>query len=276
MRAFLKNSVGSAFFAVSAAIALAAPAQAASVLFDFGIKPSGTSGNQWDVINGTHANGRIFSAVSGATTVNVRASAWSVDSGGLIRDSFLGGFTGAGLGVTSGDASSDDFNGTNGRHAVDNQTRTDFIVLQFDRSVDLDKAKFNAIQISGLSYKDTDATIGGGNTVVNWMTQLNLNNQNISALNTLIPSANRFANAGGSVGGTRAVNPANFTGNVWLISTALAAQNSDGKIDAFKLGAVEASFIPVVPEPETWAMMIFGFGLVGGAIRRRRQTLAAV
>ncbi len=27
-----------------------------------------------------------------------------------------------------------------------------------------------------------------------------------------------------------------------------------------------------VPEPATWAMMIVGFGLVGGAIRRRRQT----
>ena len=30
-----------------------------------------------------------------------------------------------------------------------------------------------------------------------------------------------------------------------------------------------------VPEPATWAMMIVGFGLVGGAIRRRSQTAAA-
>lgn len=31
----------------------------------------------------------------------------------------------------------------------------------------------------------------------------------------------------------------------------------------------------VIPEPATWAMMIAGFGLVGGAMRRRREVLAA-
>jgi hypothetical protein len=31
---------------------------------------------------------------------------------------------------------------------------------------------------------------------------------------------------------------------------------------------------PPVPEPETWAMLIAGFGLIGGALRyRRRQVL---
>jgi hypothetical protein len=28
--------------------------------------------------------------------------------------------------------------------------------------------------------------------------------------------------------------------------------------------------VPAIPEPATWAMMIGGFGLVGGALRRRR------
>lgn len=32
----------------------------------------------------------------------------------------------------------------------------------------------------------------------------------------------------------------------------------------------------VIPEPATWAMMITGFGLVGGAIRRRRSTATVV
>ena len=30
-----------------------------------------------------------------------------------------------------------------------------------------------------------------------------------------------------------------------------------------------------VPEPATWAMMIFGFGMVGGALRRRKQAIQA-
>jgi hypothetical protein len=30
-----------------------------------------------------------------------------------------------------------------------------------------------------------------------------------------------------------------------------------------------------VPEPTTWAMMIVGFGLAGGALRRRNQLAAA-
>lgn len=32
----------------------------------------------------------------------------------------------------------------------------------------------------------------------------------------------------------------------------------------------QATFLPAVPEPATWAMMIAGFGLVGAGMRRRR------
>ena len=37
---------------------------------------------------------------------------------------------------------------------------------------------------------------------------------------------------------------------------------------------INARLVGAVPEPTTWAMMIGGFGLVGGALRRRRTTVA--
>jgi PEP-CTERM motif len=43
--------------------------------------------------------------------------------------------------------------------------------------------------------------------------------------------------------------------------------------------AQRANFQPVaaaVPEPATWAMMLMGFGMIGGAMRRRRSTVRAV
>ncbi len=42
-------------------------------------------------------------------------------------------------------------------------------------------------------------------------------------------------------------------------------------------GFTLATFAPTsaVPEPATWAMMIAGFGVVGGAVRRRRPAALA-
>jgi len=38
--------------------------------------------------------------------------------------------------------------------------------------------------------------------------------------------------------------------------------------DLFKAGAISG-----VPEPTSWALMLGGFGLVGGAMRRRKLSL---
>ena len=43
-----------------------------------------------------------------------------------------------------------------------------------------------------------------------------------------------------------------------------------GVIDGSTLAGV--TFAPTVPEPATWAMMLGGFGLLGGAMRRSRRT----
>ncbi|MBY0520051.1 MAG: PEPxxWA-CTERM sorting domain-containing protein, partial [Sphingomonas sp.] len=48
-------------------------------------------------------------------------------------------------------------------------------------------------------------------------------------------------------------------------------QTQLSQVQNFNLGVT-----PAVPEPATWAMMIGGFGIVGGAMRRRsaKPTLA--
>jgi len=44
---------------------------------------------------------------------------------------------------------------------------------------------------------------------------------------------------------------------------------------AFDALAVNGTAVPIagVPEPATWAMMLIGFGLIGGAMRQRRNTI---
>tara|TARA_R110000787_G_scaffold221595_3_gene330340 strand:+ start:14555 stop:15166 length:612 start_codon:yes stop_codon:yes gene_type:complete len=39
----------------------------------------------------------------------------------------------------------------------------------------------------------------------------------------------------------------------------------------FGVGALEFDALGAVPEPATWAFMIFGFGAIGGAMRRQRK-----
>jgi hypothetical protein len=39
-------------------------------------------------------------------------------------------------------------------------------------------------------------------------------------------------------------------------------------------GLAEVTRLDAAPEPETWALMILGFGLVGAVLRRRRAALA--
>ena len=76
----------------------------------------------------------------------------------------------------------------------------------------------------------------------------------------------------GEIGGVYQTLGANFSGPAWGTGTLNLSYwdsnsgDNTGSI-AFAIGAV--------PEPATWLSMILGFGLVGGALRRRRQQGAA-
>lgn len=230
-------------------IVVTQPAMAADVIFSL----TGSSST-----SGSDGNSRTYSATSGSTTVNVRATGWSLtapNAGGSVYDSYLGAFSN-GLGVTSGDET-----GSGNTHTTDNQNRFDFIVLQFDQAVRLVSGSFTAYSLGG--FTDNDATIGFGTTNLAWNSQPALNNQSYGTLTSLFNGG--FTNQTGSgSSASRAIS--NNYGNIWLVGASFA--NADGKFDAFKFSG--ATVRTAVPEPATWAMMIIGFGLTGAAMRRRK------
>ncbi|MEM8919632.1 MAG: PEPxxWA-CTERM sorting domain-containing protein [Pseudomonadota bacterium] len=238
-------------FALAGALAVTAIAPAhAAFVFDF----NGGNSN----LTGPNGNGRIFSATDNGMTINVRASAWSINSSDVVRDGYLGHY-GNGLGVTNR-------NENGNHHVADNSVSKDFILLQFDQAVDVDSFRLNFIG------QDSDIVAGVTDVNFAWNAAVpNLDNENVSALNSLFPSLINYngGNGGGDDSSLRMVNPANETGNFWLVGPKFNNSN-----DSFKLGLVKASFVappPAIPEPGTWAMMIIGFGAIGGVMRSRRR-----
>jgi hypothetical protein len=248
--------MGKKFLAAAAGLAMAvsmsAQAQAAELVFHL-------TGNS--KTTGADANRRLYTATDGINSAQVWVSAWSLDSSGVIRDSYLGAYSN-GLGVTSGDE-----DGKNETHAFDNHTRKDFIILQFDQQVELLKGQFNTYSIFGKG-KDSDATIGYGTVGTPFNTQLNLNDKNVSALNALLDGSyvSTWDNGNSNY---RPINPSGFAGNLWIIGASFSDKDKK-TIDGFKFSKLSVNTVPGVPEPSTWAMMIAGFGMVGYGMRRRR------
>lgn len=60
--------------------------------------------------------------------------------------------------------------------------------------------------------------------------------------------------------------------NQSIARVGISAAGGFDDLRQLRLGA--AAVVTAVPEPATWAMLIFGFGLVGGAMRRRTTTLS--
>lgn len=237
-------------------------AQAATFFFNL----SGNSG-----LSGSYGNARTFSATTGSTTINVRATAWSVSSN-TVRSAFLGAF-GNGLGVTNRSES----DGSGNSHTMDNSGQNDFILLQFDKAVEFLSGRFTTYQLSGLSYQDSDATIDYGTTATPWNTSLALDNTNISVVNGLLNGV-RYEALGGSAanGVVRDLQPGapgEKVGNIWMVASSFI--NQDGKKDSFKFDDLSVSYIDPLPEPGSWALMLAGFGMVGFALRRRSSLSAA-
>lgn len=246
----MKSIWGCAAFA---AMAIASPAHATQFVFPL----TGSSAT-----NGTHANSQTYTLTQGSDTLKLRVTGWSLTTTGQIFDSYLGLYSN-GAGVTSGDE-----NGGSLTHTVDNQNRYDFLIFQFDRPVELVSGKFTVYNVGGVS--DSDVTVASGMTATAWNSQPGLDGQNFAQLSTLMNGG--FSSiSGGSVSGTKLLNPGGNVGNIWLIGAAF--NNTDGKTDSFKLSKVVVN--TPVPEPATWLMMIVGFGFVGGMMRRRPKQVVA-
>ncbi len=232
-----------------ATLALAAPASAAEIWF-----------TGW---TGTTAVGGGHLFTDG--TVNVRVSAWSIDTGGIIHEAPLSGWSG-GLYIENSDEDN--------WHTVDNSGWHDFLLFQFDRSVELDKAWFNT-DSSWSSSTDTDATIGYGNFVIPYTSQPGFDGDPFAGGPNFYASDTDPFEFGDSF---RGINPEGYTGNFWLIGASFDSPDeykwgrAYNYYDSFKLKKLTYTIpTPSVPEPGTWLMMILGFGLVGGMMRREKR-----
>ncbi len=203
------------------------------------------------------SNGYVISMQATAWQANYRAS----DSY-TISSATLGTYT-PGLGVLAdgegyGDA----------EHQIDNSDGVDFVMLRFSEAVSLAGIGRTPFFMSGISPSgttDSDAsykasTVGDGSA---WDQVVDLDGM------TYKPSTFTALDGGATKSGTNYTTPINTSvfSTTWLVSAAAAKGNNDG----FKLSSVSVNFTPAaVPEPATWAMMLVGFGAIGGTLRSRR------
>lgn len=236
--------------AAVAAAAVSTPAAAATIWFD----------TDHTAYSGDYATGQ--SLVFSGGGVNVRASAWTIDSGNDIDPAKLGVWS-PGLGVNNG-------TGDNS-HTIDNSGYRDFVLLQFDQVVELDNAQFRT---GWHNMYDTDATIGFAMTALPFGAAPVLNGNPTTALNALGLTRYESGSWGNSYDSYRNINPGNNVGNLWLIGASFSNPEGAWKHDGFKLEKLTFEVRTPLPEPSTWLMMILGFGLVGATMRaQRRQKL---
>lgn len=235
--------------AATTALAAASPVSAATMMFN-----SGGSGG---------SSGRTFTDGS----VSVHVTGWSLYNGAASAAS-LGQYS-EGLGVT---------NSNDAEHTIDNNgSKVDFVLLSFSTAVTLKTATFAT---GWFNFSDTDASISYANlnhaglgTAYNSSGAAILN----AASAQLVANLYSSASVGKSGNSTRGINPTLVTNNVWLISAKIG--DVDTYKDSFKLKGITYDLPPVpppggggaIPEPSTWALLILGMGMIGGAMRRRNR-----
>lgn len=88
--------------------------------------------------------------------------------------------------------------------------------------------------------------------------------------------ASQGVNQGGSVNGTFNLNFASAQSQLVLSDFSVRYQGIGSTALGITGGSANGVPVGLVPEPATWAMMILGFGLIGGALRSRKAQAVRV
>lgn len=243
-----------ALAAVAATLAAAGPAHAATpISYTFN-----TVGNTAE--DGSYGNAIGFGTTQ-SSTLKLSVTAWQSNLlTNAITSAYLGAYSG-GLGVTGiGDSK-----GANGLHQIDNSgLYTDFLMLEFNRPVTLDSIKTNSYGINGIVDNDAAWYDASKFATATWNSTAGFSNY------YTVPSTwDDVANGGSGVSRTTGATTASTK---WLVGAAFTPLLD--RDDGFKLSSITVSepAVAAVPEPASWAMMIGGFGLAGGAMRRSRRS----
>jgi hypothetical protein len=137
-----------------------------------------------------------------------------------------------------------------------------------------------ASRVSVMGF-DTNPNITGATASGLFNIVSNGNTPNVGALEVCLKDGGGGGCAGGGNGGVTIGNSGNglfslsFSGaptSINMNNFAVRYQSIEGLGQVSSASGVGTPYIPTVPEPATWAMMLAGFGFVGGLMRRRRTT----
>ena len=262
---------------------LGAQAGSAAVTYTFdttgGTAVSTTEFKSTDSKTDDYVASANYAATAGGKTINLHVTGWQASSDGKTVTRSTLGLWNQGIGVSSNGDTDNYFSGSINDHQIDNDGGVDFVMLQFSQAVSLTGLGRYVYGLAtfptGYTYNsdasewaDTAGALGS-----NWNTTVELASaMAANAANSYKSTAN-WADIAGTSSASNVdteTNPigankfSNKYSNVWLVGASFTGQGNDG----FKLSSLT---VAAVPEPASWAMMIVGFGAVGGTMRRARR-----